>query len=76
MTRDEFMQLDAKEASEKLNALLADGKSQDDAMLEFGLAKADLLKLNVFFVKDKFIPRVWGGYTSTKATGNESIEDK
>ena len=50
---------------------LAEGKSQDEAAAEFELTKPDLLKLNVFFVKDKYIARAWGGYTSTKATGNE-----
>ena len=29
MTRDEFFALDAAEAAEKLNAFLAEGKSQD-----------------------------------------------
>ena len=36
-----------------------------------GVSKADLMKAQSFFVKDKFIARAWGGYTSTKATGNE-----
>ena len=71
MTRDEFMELDAPVAAEKLNALLAEGKSQDEAMAEFGISKADLMKAQIFFVKDKYIARAWGGYTSTKRTGNE-----
>lgn len=71
MTRDEFLELDAPEAAEKLNALLADGKSKDEAMAECGIAQADLMKAQIFFVKDKFIARAWGGYTSTKRTGNE-----
>ena len=62
---------DTKAAADKLNALMAEGKSQDEAAAEFELTKPDLLKLNVFFVKDKYIARAWGGYTSTKATGNE-----
>ena len=33
--------------------------------------KADLMKAQIFFVKDKYIARAWGGYTSTKRTGNE-----
>ncbi|WP_165056805.1 MULTISPECIES: hypothetical protein [unclassified Adlercreutzia] len=72
MTRDEFFALDAAEAAEKLNAVLADGKSKDEAMAEFGIAQADLMKAQIFFVKDKFIARAWGGYTSTKRTGNEA----
>ena len=71
MTKDEFLELDAPEGAEKLNALLAEGKSQDEAMAEFGLTKADLMKAQIFFVKDKYIARAWGGYTSTKRTGNE-----
>lgn len=72
MTRDEFFALDAAEAAEKLNAVIAEGKSKDEAMAEFGIAQADLMKAQIFFVKDKFIARAWGGYTSTKRTGNEA----
>ena len=72
MTRDEFFALDAAEAAEKLNAFLAEGKSQDEALAEVGVSKADLMKAQIFFVKDKFIARAWGGYTSTKRTGNEA----
>ena len=71
MTHDEFMDLDPQAAADKLNALMAEGKPQAEAAAEFELTKPDLLKLNVFFVKDKYIARAWGGYTSTKATGNE-----
>ena len=66
MTHDEFMDLDPQAAADKLNALMAEGKSQDEAAAEFELTKPDLLKLNVFFVKDKYIARAWGGYTSTR----------
>lgn len=72
MTRDEFLALDAPEGAEKLNALLAEGKSQDEALAECGIAKADLMKAQIFFVKGKYIARAWGGYTSTKRTGNEA----
>ena len=72
MNRDEFFALDAAEAAEKLNAVLAEGKSKDEALAEFGIAQADLMKAQIFFVKDKFIARAWGGYTSTKRTGNEA----
>ena len=71
MTRDEFLALDAAEAAEKLNALLAEGKDKAGAMAEMGVAQADLMKAQIFFVKDKYIARAWGGYTSTKRTGNE-----
>ena len=67
----ELNDLHTKAAAHQLNALMAEGKSQDEAAAEFELTKPDLLKLNVFFVKDKYIARAWGGYTSTKATGNE-----
>ncbi len=72
MTRDEFLSLDAPEGAEKLNSLLAEGKSQDEAMAECGITKAELMKAQIFFVKDKYIARAWGGYTSTKRTGNEA----
>ena len=72
MTRDEFLALDAPEGEEKLNSLLAEGKSQDEAMAECGITKAELMKAQIFFVKDKYIARAWGGYTSTKRTGNEA----
>ena len=75
MTRDEFFALDAAEAAEKLNAFLAEGKSQDEALAEVGVSKADLMKAQIFFVKDKYIARVWGGYTSTKRTGNEGASE-
>lgn len=71
MNKEEFFALDAAQAAQKLNDLIAEGKSEYDAMEEFGLSKADLMKAQIFFVKDKFIARAWGGYTSTKSTGNE-----
>ncbi len=76
MTEDEFLALEAPEGAAKLNALLAEGKSQDEALAEFGLTKAHLMKAQIFFVKDKFIARAWGGYTSTKRTGNEAGDDE
>ena len=71
MKQDLLMDIETQAAADKLNTLMAEGKSQDEAAAEFELTKPDLLKLNVFFVKDKYIARAWGGYTSTKATGNE-----
>ena len=72
MTRDEFLALDAPEAAEILNKLVAEGKSKDEALAEEGVTQADLMKAQIFWVKDKFIARAWGGYTSTKRTGNEA----
>ena len=71
MTRDEFLALDAPEAAEILNKQVAEGKSKDEAMAAEGVTQADLMKAQIFWVKDKFIARAWGGYTSTKRTGNE-----
>ncbi len=72
MTESEFLSLDAPDGAQLLNNLLAEGKSQDEALAEFGLTKQHLMKAQIFFVKDKFIARAWGGYTSTKRTGNEA----
>ena len=72
MTKDEFLAMPANEAADKLNELIAAGKSQDEAMAEMGVTKPDLMKAQIFWVKDKFIARAWGGYTSTKRTGNEA----
>ena len=70
MTRDEFLALDAPEAAEILNGLVAGGKTKDEALAEEGITH--LMKAQIFWVKDKFIARAWGGYTSTKRTGNEA----
>ena len=74
--RDEFLALDAPEAAEILNKLVADGKTKDEALAEEGITQADLMKAQIFWVKDKFIARAWGGYTSTKRTGNEAGDDE
>jgi hypothetical protein len=76
MTEDEFLALDAPEGAKLLNDLLAQGKSQEEAMAEYGLTKAHLMKAQIFFVKGEFIARAWGGYTSTKRTGNEAGDDE
>lgn len=72
MTKEEFLAMPANEAADKLNEFIAAGKSKDEAMAECGVAQADLMKAQIFWVKDKFIARAWGGYTSTKRTGNEA----
>ena len=76
MTRDEFLALDAPEAAEVLDTLVAEGKTKDEALAEEGITQADLMKAQIFWVKDKFIARAWGGYTSTKRTGNEAGDDE
>ena len=39
MNKEEFLAMDAPEAAKVLNDLLAEGKSQDEAMAECGIAK-------------------------------------
>lgn len=75
MTRDEFLALDAPEAADVLNGLIAGGKTKDEALAEEGITQADLMKAQIFWVKDEFKARGWGGYTSTKRTGNEAGDD-
>ena len=71
MTRDEILELEAPQIAEMLNEKIAAGADKAGALAELGLAQADIMKAQVFWVKDKFIARAWGGYTSTKRTGNE-----
>ena len=75
MTRDELMELDPPEIADKLNEAIAAGKDKAGALEEFGLSQADIMKAQVFFVKDKFIARAWAGYTSTKRSGNEYAQE-
>ncbi len=72
MTKEEFLAMPANEAADKLNELIAAGKSKDEALAECGVTAPDLMKAQIFWVKDKYIARAWGGYTSTKRTGNEA----
>lgn len=74
MDREELLNLENTEIAQKLNDLLAAGKSKAEAEAELGLTAADLMKVNVFFVKDKYLARAWSGYTSTKRSGNEFKE--
>ena len=71
MTHDEIMDLEAKEIADLLNKEVAGGKDKDGAIAALGLSAEDMRVANVFWVKDKFMARAWGGYTSTKRTGNE-----
>ena len=50
MTRDEFFELDAAAAAAELNAGLEAGKSKDEVLAEHGIAQADLMKAQIFFV--------------------------
>ena len=52
MTRDEFFELDAAAAAAELNAGLEAGKSKDEVLADHGIAQADLMKAQIFFVKD------------------------
>lgn len=72
MNHSEFMELEAAEAVKILNERIAAGKTPEEAEAEFELTKADKLLLNIFWVKDKYMARVWGGYTSVRSTGNEN----
>lgn len=74
MDREELLKLENTEIADMLNNLLAEGKSKDEAEAELGLTAADLMKQNIFFVKDKYLARAWSGYTSTKRSGNEYKE--
>ena len=75
MDREELLALDNSEIAKMLNALVADGKSKDEACAELELTAADLTKQNIFWVKDKFLARAWSGYTSTKRSGNEYAQE-
>lgn len=72
MTRDEFFELNAADAAAELNKGIEAGQSKDEVLEAHGIVQADLMKAQIFFVKGKFIARAWGGYTSTKRTGNEA----
>lgn len=74
MDKEELLKLENSEIADKLNELVAGGKSKDEAMAELELTQADLTKQNIFWVKDKFLARAWSGYTSTKRSGNEFKE--
>lgn len=66
MTRDEFMVLDSPAKADALNELLDGGKTQDEAMAEFGITKKDLMRAQVFFNKTegKFKSNAVGGYSN------------
>ena len=71
MTRDEIMDMEAKDIAALLNAEVDKGADKDSALSALGLTQADIMKAQVFYVKGKFMARAWAGYTSTKRSGNE-----
>ena len=72
MTRDEIMEMEAKDIAALLNAEVEKGADKAGALEALGLTQADIMKAQVFYVKGKFMARAWAGYTSTKRTGNEA----
>ena len=75
MDREELLALDNSEIAKLLNEAIAGGKSKVEALAEYGLDAAELMKQNIFWVKDKFLARAWSGYTSTKRSGNEYAQE-
>lgn len=75
MNKEELLALDNTEIAAKMNEMLESGKSASEVETELGLTKADLMKENIFFVKDKYLARAWSGYTSTKRSGNEYAQE-
>lgn len=72
MTRDEIMEMEAKDIAALLNEEVAKGADKAGALEAVGLTQADIMKAQVFWVKGEFKARAWAGYTSTKRTGNEA----
>ena len=75
MDREELLALDNSEIAAKMNEMIAGGKSKDEALAEYQLDAPELMKQNIFWVKDKFLARAWSGYTSTKRSGNEYAQE-
>ena len=75
MDREELVALDNSEIAKLLNEAIEGGKSKDEALAEYQLDAAELMKQNIFWVKDKFLARAWSGYTSTKRSGNEYAQE-
>ncbi|MDD6289403.1 MAG: hypothetical protein PUA57_04325 [Eggerthellales bacterium] len=72
MTRDEIMEMAAKDIAELLYEEVDKGADKAGALEAVGLTQADIMKAQVFWVKGEFKARAWAGYTSTKRTGNEA----
>ncbi|MEE8723114.1 MAG: hypothetical protein SOI38_09100 [Eggerthellaceae bacterium] len=73
MNRDEFLALEDNKAMAKyLNDQIDAGKTPEEVQEELGLTKKDLTEQALYLVRGKFLARAWGGYTTTKRTGNEA----
>ena len=75
MDREELLALDNSEIAKLLNDEIAAGASKDEALAKYELDAPELMKQNIFWVKDKFLARAWSGYTSTKRSGNEYAQE-
>ncbi|WP_139653292.1 hypothetical protein [Raoultibacter phocaeensis] len=66
MDRAEFMALDPSKKAEKLNALIAEGKSQKEAMDACNVTIRDLMATQVLFSKSEgaFISKAVGGFSN------------
>ena len=75
MDREELLALDNSEIAAKMNEMIAGGKTKAEVEADLGLTAADLMKENIFWVKDKYLARAWSGYTSSKRSGNEYAQE-
>ena len=66
MDRAEFMALESPKKAEVLNALLDEGKTQQEAMAAVGVSLPDLMSTQVFFSKteQRFAAKAVGGYSN------------
>lgn len=66
MNREEFMALESPKKAEVLNAFIAEGMSQKEAMAAAGVSLKDLMATQVFFSKTegKFAANAVGGYSN------------
>ena len=66
MNREEFMALESPKKAEVLNAFIAEGKSQKEAMAAVGVSLKDLMVTQVFFSKTegKFAANAVGGFSN------------
>lgn len=66
MDRAEFMALESPRKAEELNAHIDAGKSQKEAMAEFGVTIKDLMATQVLFSKNegRFVSKAVGGYSN------------
>jgi hypothetical protein len=74
MNMTEFADLDGDAQKKYLDDAIAAGKSFDDVYADLGTNKAELGKLGIIPVKDKFMIKPMRGYQTTKKSGNEASE--